>query len=43
MQFLGDAVIDYLVTAYLYSEDESLNPGQLTEMRWMHAGKNECI
>ncbi|KAK1395919.1 hypothetical protein POM88_005782 [Heracleum sosnowskyi] len=33
LEFLGDAVLDYLVTSYLYSVYPKLKPGQLTDLR----------
>lgn len=33
LEFLGDAVLDYLVTCCLYSEFPNYTPGQLTEAR----------
>ncbi|GAB2289126.1 endoribonuclease Dicer [Dionaea muscipula] len=33
LEFLGDAVMDFLVTSYLYSVYPKLKPGQLTDMR----------
>lgn len=33
MEFLGDAVLDYLITSYLYSVYPKLKPGQLTDLR----------
>lgn len=33
LEFLGDAVIDYLVTRYLYELPRKFNPGQLTDLR----------
>ncbi|CAN8000648.1 unnamed protein product, partial [Ixodes hexagonus] len=33
LEFLGDAVIDYLVTRYLYEVPKKFNPGQLTDLR----------
>nr|XP_037274583.1 endoribonuclease Dicer-like [Rhipicephalus microplus] len=33
LEFLGDAVIDYLVTRYLYEGPRKFNPGQLTDLR----------
>ncbi|CAI9783088.1 unnamed protein product [Fraxinus pennsylvanica] len=35
LEFLGDAVLDYLITSYLYSAYPELNPGQLTDLRSM--------
>ncbi|XP_021741889.1 dicer-like protein 4 isoform X2 [Chenopodium quinoa] len=33
LEFLGDAVLDYLITSYLYSVFPDLKPGQLTDLR----------
>lgn len=33
LEFLGDAVLDYLITSYLYSGYPKLKPGQLTDLR----------
>ncbi|KAK7265138.1 hypothetical protein RJT34_32754 [Clitoria ternatea] len=33
LEFLGDAVLDYLITSYLYSAYPTLKPGQLTDLR----------
>ncbi|KAJ4709652.1 Dicer-like protein [Melia azedarach] len=33
LEFLGDAVLDYLITSYLYSVYPNLKPGQLTDLR----------
>lgn len=33
LEFLGDAVLDYLITSYLYSAYPSLKPGHLTDLR----------
>ncbi|KAG6676656.1 hypothetical protein I3842_15G163400 [Carya illinoinensis] len=33
LEFLGDAVLDYLITSYLYSTYPKLKPGQLTDLR----------
>nr|AIE15766.1 Dicer-like protein 4a [Salvia miltiorrhiza] len=33
LEFLGDAVLDYLITSYLYSVYPSLKPGHLTDLR----------
>ncbi|KAK4265332.1 hypothetical protein QN277_026397 [Acacia crassicarpa] len=33
LEYLGDAVLDYLITSYLYSAYPKLNPGQLTDLR----------
>ncbi|WJZ98263.1 hypothetical protein VitviT2T_016802 [Vitis vinifera] len=33
LEFLGDAVLDYLITSYLYSVYPKLKPGQMTDLR----------
>ncbi|CAN1318513.1 Dicer-like protein 4 [Linum perenne] len=33
LEFLGDAVMDYLITSYLFSVYPSLKPGHLTDLR----------
>ena len=33
LEFLGDAVLDYLVTIYLVTKNQNLTPGQITDMR----------
>uniref|UniRef100_A0A2P2K9Q1 Dicer-like protein 4 isoform X1 n=1 Tax=Rhizophora mucronata TaxID=61149 RepID=A0A2P2K9Q1_RHIMU len=33
LEFLGDAVLDYLITSYLYSAYPKLKPGHLTDLR----------
>ena len=33
LEFLGDAVLDYLVTSYLYNLDGSLSPGVISKIR----------
>ncbi|MED6180828.1 endoribonuclease Dicer [Stylosanthes scabra] len=33
LEFLGDAVLDFLITSYLYSAYPKLKPGQLTDLR----------
>lgn len=35
LEFLGDAVLDYLITSYLYSGYPDLKPGQLTDLKSM--------
>ncbi|KAF8089861.1 hypothetical protein N665_0495s0010 [Sinapis alba] len=41
LEFLGDSVLDYLITKHLYSENPSLSPGLLTDMRSASVN-NEC-
>ncbi|KAI4379355.1 hypothetical protein MLD38_005667 [Melastoma candidum] len=33
LEFLGDAVLDYLITSYLFTAYPKLKPGQLTDLR----------
>lgn len=33
LEFLGDAVLDYLITAYITERCQMMNPGQLTDLR----------
>ena len=33
LEFLGDAVLDYLITTYIYLEFPSRSPGELTQLR----------
>lgn len=33
LEFLGDAILDYLITAYIYEYCGYLDPGQLTDLR----------
>lgn len=35
LEFLGDAVLDYIITSYLYSVYPDMKPGYLTDMRSM--------
>ncbi|KAH9296955.1 hypothetical protein KI387_028637, partial [Taxus chinensis] len=35
LEFLGDAVLDYIITSYLYSVYPDMDPGYLTDMRSM--------
>ena len=41
LEFLGDAVLDYLVTIYLYNKYPGISPGFLTDMR-SACVNNEC-
>lgn len=34
LEFLGDAVLDYLVTGIIFSSDNNYKPGQLTDLRY---------
>ncbi|XP_050727390.1 endoribonuclease Dicer-like isoform X4 [Eriocheir sinensis] len=42
LEFLGDAVLDYLVTGMIFTSDKSYNPGQLTDLRSYYV-KNETL
>lgn len=33
LEFLGDAVLDFLVTSYIYEQCTDMDPGQLTDLR----------
>ncbi|XP_055622059.1 endoribonuclease Dicer [Toxorhynchites rutilus septentrionalis] len=33
LEFLGDAVLDFLISAYIYEQNPTMNPGQLTDLR----------
>ncbi|XP_015166742.1 endoribonuclease Dicer homolog 2-like [Solanum tuberosum] len=41
LEFLGDAVLDYVVTAHLYSKYPGLTPGLITDLRSASVN-NEC-
>ncbi|CAH8386214.1 unnamed protein product [Eruca vesicaria subsp. sativa] len=41
LEFLGDSVLDYLITKHLYNENPNLSPGLLTDMRSASVN-NEC-
>ncbi|XP_043720331.1 endoribonuclease Dicer homolog 4-like isoform X1 [Telopea speciosissima] len=40
LEFLGDAVLDYLITSYLYSVYPKLKPGELTDLRSVSVSNN---
>ncbi|XP_042377592.1 endoribonuclease Dicer homolog 4-like isoform X1 [Zingiber officinale] len=40
LEFLGDAVLDYLITSYLYSAYPELKPGQITDLRSLTVNNN---
>ncbi|KAM3337085.1 dicer-like protein 4 isoform X1 [Capsicum galapagoense] len=40
LEFLGDAVLDYLITSYLYSVYPKLKPGHLTDLRSVSVNNN---
>ncbi|KAJ4958671.1 hypothetical protein NE237_025782 [Protea cynaroides] len=40
LEFLGDAVLDYLITCYLYSVYPKLKPGDLTDLRSVYVNNN---
>lgn len=42
LEFLGDAVLDFLITSYLYSAYPALKPGQLTDLRTVYVN-NEAF
>ncbi|CAM6115089.1 unnamed protein product [Calypogeia fissa] len=42
LEFLGDAVLDYLITVYLYEAYPDIQPGLLTDLRSLTAS-NECF
>ena len=42
-QFLGDAVIDFLVTCHLLNLGKKLDPGQLTDMRSALVNNNTLV
>ncbi|XP_046627604.1 endoribonuclease Dicer isoform X1 [Neodiprion virginianus] len=33
LEFLGDAILDFLITAYIFENFDNLSPGQLTDLR----------
>ncbi|XP_050092159.1 endoribonuclease Dicer [Anopheles aquasalis] len=33
LEFLGDAVLDFLITLYIYERNPNMSPGQLTDLR----------
>ncbi|KAL3520480.1 hypothetical protein ACH5RR_018629 [Cinchona calisaya] len=41
LEFLGDAVLDYLITTHLYSKHPGLSPGLLTDLRSASVN-NDC-
>ncbi|XP_052735388.1 endoribonuclease Dicer homolog 2 isoform X6 [Vigna angularis] len=41
LEFLGDSVLDYLITWYLYNKYPGMSPGQLTDMRSASVN-NDC-
>lgn len=40
MEFLGDAVLEYLMTSYLYSAYPDLKPGQITDLKSLAVNNN---
>ncbi|KAL9270609.1 Endoribonuclease Dicer homolog 2-like protein [Drosera capensis] len=40
LEFLGDAVLDYLVTVHLYTKFPGLSPGELTDLRSASVSNN---
>lgn len=41
LEFLGDSVLDYLITWHLYNKYPGMTPGQLTDMRSASVN-NDC-
>ncbi|KAF5180350.1 Endoribonuclease dicer-like protein [Thalictrum thalictroides] len=41
LEFLGDSVLDYLITIYMYAKYPGMSPGQLTDLR-SSAVNNDC-
>lgn len=41
LEFLGDSVLDYLITYYMYTRYPGMSPGQLTDLR-SSAVNNDC-
>uniref|UniRef100_A0A1Q3FBT5 Putative endoribonuclease dicer n=1 Tax=Culex tarsalis TaxID=7177 RepID=A0A1Q3FBT5_CULTA len=33
LEFVGDAVLDFLISAYIYEQNPTMSPGQLTDLR----------
>lgn len=33
LEFVGDAVLDFLITTYIYEQNTTMSPGQLTDLR----------
>ena len=40
MEFLGDAVLEYLMTSYLYSAYPDLKPGHITDLKSLAVNNN---
>ena len=40
LEFLGDSVLDYLITWHLYKKYPGMSPGQLTDMRSASVNNN---
>lgn len=40
MEFLGDAVLEYLMVSYLYSAYPDLKPGQITDLKSLAVNNN---
>lgn len=40
LEFLGDAVLEYLITSYIYSVYPDLKPGQITDLRSITVNNN---
>lgn len=41
LEFLGDAVLDYLITVHLYNKNPGMTPGMLTDLRSASVN-NDC-
>lgn len=41
LEYLGDSVLDYLITMHLYKKYPGMSPGQLTDMR-SSSVNNDC-
>uniref|UniRef100_A0A0E0KSN5 Dicer-like protein 4 n=1 Tax=Oryza punctata TaxID=4537 RepID=A0A0E0KSN5_ORYPU len=40
LEFLGDAVLEYVITSYLYSTYPDIKPGQITDLRSLAVGND---
>lgn len=38
LEFLGDAVLDYMITRFLYEHEKQYSPGVLTDLRYGRGG-----
>lgn len=41
LEFLGDAVLDYLITVHMYNKHPGMSPGKLTDLRSASVN-NDC-